>query len=248
MSQATKIRNLQLVNHILTLLGISWVLYTGHWYLLIISLVVGFLFCVLGINIALHRYLTHQSFETYPVIEKILLTISCLCLLGSPLGWAISHINHHAYADKEGDPYSPHRLSLWDFLMTRFEPIKHQTSGARRLLRNKTVMFLQDHYFLPIAIYCVILAIINPWLVIFAWSVPSLIALYLLLINNIVCHMYGYKNFDTSDQSHNNIAMSLLTFGEGWHNNHHANARDWKQGVKWWEIDPTSWIIKIIKK
>lgn len=60
--------------------------------------------------------------------------------------------------------------------------------------------------------------------------------------------MYGYKNFDTTDQSHNNVFMSILTFGESWHNNHHANAMSWKQGVKWWEIDPTSWIIAVIKK
>lgn len=248
MSQGTKIRNIQLVNHVLAIIGLVWVFYTSQWNFLIVSSLVSFLFCVLGINIALHRYLTHQSFETYPVIEKMLLTISCLCLLGSPLGWAISHINHHAYADREGDPYSPHRLSLWDFLMTRFEPIKHQTSGARRLLRNKNVMFLQEHYFLPIVVYCIILAIINPWLIIFAWAIPSLIALYLLLLNNIVCHMYGYKNFNTPDESRNNIIMNLFTFGESWHNNHHANARNWQQGIKWWEFDPTSWIIRLIKK
>ena len=248
MSQGTKIRNIQLVNHALAIIGLVWVFYTNQWNFLIISVLVSFLFCVLGINIALHRYLTHQSFETHPIIEKMLLTISCLCLLGSPLGWAISHINHHAYADREGDPYSPHRLSLWDFLMTRFEPIKHQTSGARRLLRNKNVMFLQEHYFLPIVVYCTILAVINPWLVIFAWAIPSLVALYLLLINNIVCHMYGYKNFNTPDESRNNIIMNLFTFGESWHNNHHANARNWRQGIKWWEFDPTSWIIRLIKK
>jgi stearoyl-CoA desaturase (delta-9 desaturase) len=60
--------------------------------------------------------------------------------------------------------------------------------------------------------------------------------------------MYGYKNFDTTDESHNNIIMSIFTFGESWHNNHHANARDWQQSVKWWELDPTSWIIRVIKK
>jgi fatty-acid desaturase len=95
MSQSAKIRYLQLINHVLLLVGVSWVVYSSQWYLLGVSLFVGFIFCVFGINIALHRYITHQSFETYPVIEKILLTISCLCLLGSPLGWAISHINHH---------------------------------------------------------------------------------------------------------------------------------------------------------
>lgn len=248
MNQTTKIRNLQLLNHLLFLVGLFWVVYSNQWYLLGISLAVGFVFCVFGINIALHRYTTHQSFETYDIVEKALLAISCLCLLGSPLGWAIAHINHHAYADKEGDPYSPHRLTLWNYLMTRFEPIKHQSTGARRLLKNKNVMFFHNNYFSTIAVYCLILAIIDPWLVIFAWSIPSLIALYLLLVNNIVCHMYGYKNFETTDESRNNVFMSLLTFGESWHNNHHANAKDWQQGSKWWELDPTSWIIKLIKK
>ena len=76
MNQTTKIRNLQLINHVLLVAGVSWVVYTSQWYLLGISLFVGFIFCVFGINIALHRYITHQSFETYPIVEKILLTIT----------------------------------------------------------------------------------------------------------------------------------------------------------------------------
>jgi stearoyl-CoA desaturase (delta-9 desaturase) len=248
MNQTQKIRYLQLANHVLALAGIIFVACTNMWYLLGISLAIGFIFCVIGINIAFHRYLTHQSFETHPLIEKVLLVVGCLCLIGSPLGWAVSHINHHAYADNDGDPYSPHRIKFWDFLMTRFEPVKHQRLGVKRLLQNKTVVLLHDNYFTVIIVYCALLACIDPLLIIFAWVIPSLIALYLLLANNIVCHMYGYRNFETNDKSVNSIIMSILTFGEGWHNNHHADASKWQQSVKWWELDPTSWIIRVIKK
>jgi stearoyl-CoA desaturase (delta-9 desaturase) len=248
MTQAKKIRFLQLFNHLLTLIGIIYVCYTESWYLFEISAIATIVFFIFGINISFHRYITHQSFKTHIIIERILLIIGCLCLVGSPFSWALSHINHHAYADKEGDPYSPHRLSLWKFLMTHFEPIKFQKLNTKRLLKNKNVMFLHEYYFIPIFCYCILLGLINPWLIIFAWAIPSLITLYLLLINNIICHTIGYRNFKTPDETRNNILMSILTFGEGWHNNHHANPTLWKQGIKWWELDPTSWFIRIIKK
>jgi stearoyl-CoA desaturase (delta-9 desaturase) len=205
-------------------------------------------FGVVGINIGFHRYLTHRSFETNPIIDKFLLVVGCLCLVGTPLSWTISHINHHAYADEDGDPYSPHRLTLWNFLMTRFEPIKHPRLGAKTIFRNTTAMWLHENYFKVIIAYCILLALIDPMLVIYCWCIPSLLALYILLITNIVCHLGGYKNFDTKDQSHNNIFISIITLGEGWHNNHHADPSRWNQKIKWWELDPTSWIIKLIKK
>jgi stearoyl-CoA desaturase (delta-9 desaturase) len=248
MTQAQKLRYLQLLNHIGLAFGVSYAVYFSQWSLLIASLLAGLGFSVLGINIAYHRYVTHNSFETYSFIEKILLIIGCLCLVGSPLSWAISHMYHHAYTDKEGDPYSPSRIKLWDFLMTRFEPVKPLRSKAKSLMANKNIMFIHRHYFKIIGVYCLILALINPLYIIFFWSIPSLISLYLLLVTNIVCHLYGYRNHDTDDCSHNNIIMSILNLGEAWHNNHHHNPRAWRQGLRWWELDPTSWIIWLIKR
>lgn len=247
MTQARQIRMLQLLNHVAFVFGIVFAFYS-HANLLFYSFITGIVFSVIGINIAYHRYLSHNSFETYNFVEKILLIVGCLCLVGSPLAWAVSHINHHAYADKEGDPYSPNRIPLWDFLMTRFEPIKHQRLGIAKLLRNKNVKFLHDHYLKVIAVYCLLLCLINPLFVIYFWSIPSIIVLYLLLATNIVCHLKGYRNYNTDDRSYNNIIMSILTLGEGWHNNHHANPSRWNQGDKWWELDPTGWMIRLIRR
>jgi stearoyl-CoA desaturase (delta-9 desaturase) len=246
MKQAQQIRLLQLLNHIAVIVGLTFAFY-GYATLLLYSIIIGIVFSVVGINIAYHRYLAHQSFQTYPIIEKILLLVGCLCLVGSPLAWAVSHINHHAYADKDGDPYSPNRIKLWDFLMTRFEPVKHQRLGLSRLLKNKTVMVLHNNYLKIIGIYCLVLCIFNPLFVIYFWCIPSVIVLYLLLATNIVCHLTGYRNHNTDDLSQNSIVMSILTLGEGWHNNHHANPSKWAQGERWFEFDPTAWIIRLIK-
>ena len=248
MTHAQQIRYLQLFNHVVFLGGLLFAVISNQFWLIYLSIAVGLFFGVIGINIGFHRYLTHKSFETYPIIDKFLLVVGTLCLVGTPVSWTISHINHHAYADTEGDPYSPSRLTLWNFLMTRFEPIKHPRLGAKTVFRNSTAMWLHEHYFLTIGLYCLVLAVVNPLLVIYCWAIPSLLALYILLVTNIVCHLYGYRNHDTKDKSHNNIFISIITLGEGWHNNHHADPSQWDQKLKWWELDPTSWIIKLIKK
>lgn len=243
MTQAEKIRYLQLINHILLIVGIYFSVYP-IWYSIILALVFG----VLGINIGFHRYLTHNSFQTNKFTNMFLLYMGTLCLIGTPLTWAISHINHHVYADAEGDPYSPHRINIWNFLMTRFEPVKHPMLGAKTIVKNKAAMWLHQNYFKAILIYCLLLCLIDPWLIIYAWSIPSLVALYLLLLTNIVCHLNGYRNYETKDKSHNNIFISIITLGEGWHNNHHKDPSQYNLRNKWFEIDPTAWIIGLIKK
>lgn len=246
MTQSEQIRYLQIANHITLVVGIVYAWTNPMW--IVGSILVGLLLGVLGINIGFHRYLTHSSFETYPIVDKIILVAGTLCLVGTPLMWTVSHVNHHVYADKDGDPYSPSRLTLWDFLMTHFEPVTKPTMGVKIVMKNKTAMWLHHNYFKVIGVYCAVLMLIDPMLVIYGWCIPSLVALYILLVTNIVCHLHGYRNFETNDKSHNNIIMSIITLGEGWHNNHHSNTKLWNQQIKWWELDPTAWIIYLIKK
>lgn len=229
------------------LLGLTYCITTGNFYLLYYSLVTLMCIVVLGINIGFHRYLTHRSFKTTIVTEYILLFFGTIGLLGTPLTWSISHINHHAYPDKEGDPYSPHRLSTWDYLMTRFEPVKHARLGMKQLMANKACMFFHNNYLKVILFYCLFLFLLNPLFVIFLFSIPAVLALYLILITNILCHTRGYRNFDTDDKSTNNILISILTLGEGYHNNHHKNPSDYNNQYKWYEIDITGLIIRLIK-
>lgn len=248
MNQSEKIRALQLANHGVAFIGVAYITYAGLWSTLWLALIGSVIFLVLGINIGYHRYLTHASFNTHPIISNTCILIGSLCLVGSPLAWSISHINHHAYADHDGDPHSPTRIKFWDFFMTRFEPVKHHRLGAKTLMRNKLAPLLHQHYFIPIIIYCAILFVINPLYVVLLWSIPSLAALYLIMILSWYCHKDGgYVNTQIKDQSKNNFLAAILTFGEGWHNNHHADPRAWNFQKRWWEIDPTSWVIRLIK-
>lgn len=131
--------------------------------------------------------------------------------------------------------------------MTRFEPVKHSRLGMKELLANKNVMFFHNHYLKVILVYCLVLMMIDPVLVIFLWSVPALLSLYGILGTNILCHIKGYRNFDTDDKSYNNIFISIITLGEGWHNNHHADPKNWDTKKNWWELDPTAFVIRMIK-
>lgn len=242
-----KIRSLQLLNHALTVCGLLYCFLNNEFSILFYSLFTLVLMVVLGINIGFHRYLTHRSFKTNIVIEHILLFCGTISLLGTPLTWSISHINHHAYPDIEGDPYSPHRISTWDYLMTRFEPVKHARLGMRQLTQNNCCMFFHTNYLKVIGFYCLILLLINPLLIVYMFSIPATLALYLILLTNILCHTKGYRNYDTKDNSTNNILITILTLGEGYHNNHHHDPSNYSNRVKWYEIDITGMIIRIIK-
>jgi stearoyl-CoA desaturase (delta-9 desaturase) len=248
MNQNEKIRLVQVINHYIAIGALVYVYVNSAWWLLLASILFGMLLNAVGINIGFHRYLTHQSFQVSPFVEKILLYAGTIAFIGSPLQMSLSHINHHAYADKEGDPYSPNRIKFWDFIRTKFEPIKNNRVGMRRLAENKTVMHLHKNYFTPIIIYCTVLFLIDPIYVVFFWCIPSLICLYSLLLGMIGCHTTGYRTYDTDDQSYNNILVSIFTLGEGWHNNHHKNPSEWNNQHKWWEIDISALIIKGIKK
>lgn len=247
MNLSQQIRLIQLFNHVLLVLGLIYCIVTGSYYLLLFSFITLMTIVVLGINIGFHRYLTHKSFTTNKFIEHILLFCGTIALLGTPLTWSISHINHHAYPDKQGDPYSPHRISTWDYLMTRFEPVKHARLGMKQLTMNKTCMFYHNNYLRVISIYCLLLVLINPLFVLYFFSIPATLALYLILVTNILCHTRGYRNFDTNDHSTNNILISILTLGEGYHNNHHNDPSNYNNRVKWYELDITGIIIRMIK-
>ena len=247
MTLAEKIRSLQLANHILAVVGIVYVIVTKEYHLLYGAIITMYLMQVLGVNIGFHRYLTHRSFSTYNIVDKVLLFFGTISLVGTPLSWSISHINHHAYTDIEGDPYSPHRIKSWDYLMTRFEPIKHSRLGMRQMTQNKSCMFFHNHYLTVIGVYCILLFLINPLYVIYYWSIPSLLVLYLTLVTNIMCHTKGYRNYDTKDCSTNNTLISVLTMGEGYHNNHHNDPSNYNNRVRWFELDITALVIRMIK-
>jgi len=249
LTQNQQVRGLQVINHLLFLTGLIYVGFTEQYYYLLIALLVYWTIGVLGINIGFHRLLSHRSFKTSSIIEKVLAVIGVITTVGSPMAWTAIHRQHHRSCEREGDPHSPHLLGNWRAWFG-FWDIEHlDLKLVRDFRRNKFQKFLHFKYLWVIVAYCMALVLIDPWLIVFAYAIPACLCLHSSSSIIVIAHRHGYKTYDLKhDESRNSWIASLITLGEGWHNNHHAKPYAWQQGEKWWELDPPSWIIRLIKQ
>lgn len=250
MEHNTQLKILHTVNHLLLLFGITYIAITAQHQWALIALFFYVFVVVVGQNVGLHRYLSHKSFETHPVISYLLCFIAVIATTGSPLVWVAAHRAHHRYSDKNGDPHSPVFVPLSEIIFSwkLWGREKIDFSMSKDILRSNFHQALHKYYSLVIISYCVVLFIIDPLLVVFVYAIPATLCFYSGGIVNAFSHKYGYRNYNTQDQSTNNIWVSLFSVGEGWHNNHHHKAQNWKQGEKWWELDPPAFIIRLIKR
>lgn len=243
MNHNTIVRTLQVLTHIGLLAGLF--IQPG---LLLYSVLIYWVIGVLGINIAYHRLISHRSFETYKPIEYLLALIGIITTVGSPLAWSALHRQHHQHAETENDPHSPHQIGWWKAWFG-FWNIKHiNVMLARDLRRVPFYRWTHKWYLAIIVVYCGLLALIDPVWIIYGYAIPAVLVLHSTSAIIVIAHNHGYKTHDVDDESRNSWIASLITLGEGWHNNHHANSRNWQSGEKWWELDPPAWIIGLIKK
>lgn len=248
MNHGTEVRLLQILNHILLCIGVWYVAVTGQYDYLWLGVVVFWITGVLGINVCLHRYLSHKSFKTYKAIEVFLIIVSVLTTVGSPLAWVAVHRQHHRFSDEVGDPHSPHLLGKFRAWFGLWGDVKIDLNMVKDLRRDALHRAIHKNYVPIIAVYCILLALVNPWLVIFAYAIPACLSWHAANLVVVMGHMHGYRNYNTPDKSTNSWFASLLTWGDGWHNNHHANLSAWSNWVKWWEFDIATIIIRAIKK
>lgn len=242
------VRTLQIINHIFGLIGICFALYTGQFYYLLIAIFSYWITGVLGINIGMHRLLSHRSFKTHPTIEKFLSIIAVLTTVGSPLAWVAIHRQHHRKTETSEDPHSPYFLGNFKAWFGLWNYVKLDLKLVSDLRKDKFQKFLHKNYFYIIFIYGILLAAIDPWLIVFVYMIPACLCLHSTSAIIVIAHRHGYKTYEIkNDESRNSWIASLITLGEGWHNNHHAKPYSWKQGEKWWELDPPSWIIRLIR-
>jgi fatty-acid desaturase len=250
MEHGTQLRLLQAINHILSVCGITYIATTSHYVWAAVALFSYMFVVVVGQNIGLHRYFAHKGFETYPILSYLLSFTAILATTGSPLAWVAMHRTHHKYSDTVDDPHSPVHVPIKDVLFNwRLQGReKIDTSTSKDILRSKLQQFIHKNYSWIILSYCFVLLLINPLLVVFVYAIPATLCFYSGNIVNAFSHRYGYRNYDTSDRSTNNVWVSLFSVGEGWHNNHHHKPYQWKHGERWWEIDPPAFVIKLIKR
>lgn len=238
------------------------------WQAFVTFLVLYVLTGSLGICMGYHRLLTHGSFQTYKPVRWTLAFLGGLSGEGSALTWVANHRKHHKFSDKDGDPHSPRHGNLWSH-MTWFMPNRGKKWGdellkryAPDMLRDRGMVLLHK-LFLPshIALGAVLYAVgyygeslgMGGWrygcsMVFWGLAFRMVYVMHVTWLINSATHMWGYRNYETTDDSKNLWWVALLAFGEGWHNNHHAYQRIAAAGHKWWEIDMTYWVILAMEK
>ena len=242
------VRSLQIINHLLFFVGLYYCFISNAWSWLGISVITYWCIGVLGVNVGYHRLISHRSFETQKIIEYFLAIIGCVTTIGSPLAWSALHRHHHGHTETEKDVHSPYQLGWFKAWFGFWNIPKISPKLTKDMRNNKFYKFTHKYYLYIILSYVLLLALINPILVIFVYSIPTVLVLHSTSAIIVIAHIHGYKNHKLNNESRNSWIASLITLGEGWHNNHHANSKAWNNQERWWEFDPNAWIIRAIKK
>jgi stearoyl-CoA desaturase (delta-9 desaturase) len=208
-----------------------------------------FLYSGIGISMTMHRYWSHRSFEFRSNILKWICTFFAIIAgRGSPIGWVYVHRMHHRFSDTLKDPHDPETVG-WKIFFPNL--IKYGKDIDRKMIKdlfNKEQLYINRYYLSFILIWSFLLISIDIKLFYFFYVIPVSLTFIGLDLFVLLTHKYGYRNFNTKDNSKNNWFISLILWGEGWHNNHHNNSHKYSTKEKWWEIDLLGTIINIIKK
>lgn len=201
-----------------------------------VSLLLGWIIIEgLGSAIVLHRYVSHRAFEAKKGLKPILLWIGCLCLQGSPLGWAAIHRgSHHKYTETDRDAHTPKKgyMYSWHFWLHDWDKY-FNPKYAIDLIRDPMQIWFAKNYNLIILVTYLVIGLIDWQILLFGFIIPAAVSLYQESNINLFCHIpkYGYRNFDTKDDSRNVPLLAWITWGQGWHNNHHEKASSYDFGT-----------------
>jgi len=206
----------------------------------------------LGITMGWHRLVTHRSFQTPKWLEYLLVFCGTLACQSSPIEWIGLHRHHHVYSDQEPDHHNSGRGFWWSHMGWMFYKLPNKPEIIRRhtkdIASDPVYQFL-GNYFLPIQIaFAAVLYLIGGWpFVIWGIFVRLVLVYHCTWFVNSATHKFGYRTYESGDHSTNCWWVALLTYGEGWHNNHHAYQYSARHGLKWWEIDFTWMMIRSLQ-
>jgi stearoyl-CoA desaturase (Delta-9 desaturase) len=224
----------------------------------------------LGVTVGFHRLLTHRSFKTGPVVRAVLAILGSAAIEGPVVSWVADHRKHHAFADKPGDPHSPHvdhgvgwRGALRGLLhahvgwLFRHDERALKTRYAPDLLADPVVRFVNRTFFvwaiggfaLAFGLGVVIGGSIGAGLTALIWGGwIRMFALHHVTYSiNSICHVFGRRGFETADESRNVAWLALPSFGEAWHNNHHAFPTSAAHGLRRRQLDPSALVIRALE-
>lgn len=207
----------------------------------------------IGLTLAFHRYYAHRSFQMHRAARFFWTFAGTAAMQKGPLWWAGHHVNHHRFADREGDPHSPAISGFyyahigWFLNDARHDRLEASNPVIRDFSKYPEVRFLDRHFWLPPLAWAAGMYLIGgmPWL---AWGfcLPTVTLAHSTFAINTVNHLFGSRRFQTHDDSRNNPFTAFFAAGEGWHNNHHRYQRAARNGFYWWEFDPTYYVIRLM--
>ena len=223
-------------------------LFHTTWQAVVVAAVLHWMCVGWGIGLGYHRLHTHRSYKTPKLVEYFLAICGTLTLQGGPVFWTALHRIHHQHSDKNGDPHTPRDGKWWSHMLWVFfgEELHHDTAVmgkyAPDLVKDRFYQVLTRWHWVPLVVLGLALLAVGglSWLL---WGVflRVVVGLHCTWLVNSATHIWGRRRFNTTDDSKNSFWVALITFGEGWHNNHHAHPRSARHGMTWWEVD-LSWM------
>jgi stearoyl-CoA desaturase (delta-9 desaturase) len=236
-------------------IGAIGALFCFSWGRLAAAVVAYYFATGLGISMGYHRLHTHRSYKVPKWIEYFFAVCGTLTLEGGPIFWVATHRLHHQFSDQPGDPHSPRDGAFWShvgwilFGETNHNNTKVMSRYAPDLAKDRFYVWLNNYHWVPIVILTGILyAVGGIPLVLWANFLRIVFGLHATWAVNSATHMWGSRRFDIRDDSRNTWWVALISFGEGWHNNHHAHPTSARHGLAWYEFDPSWLLIKALRR
>ncbi len=242
----------------LACLGVFWVGVSGCAVGVALALYAVRMFALTGFY---HRYFAHRAFKTSRPVQFLFAALGATCVQRGPLWWAAHHRNHHRHTDTAADPHSPRQHGFWWshsgwFLTPR--GFRTDWEAIPDLRRFPELRFIDRFDLLMPVLLALAIFLLGQWLqrhvpqlgtdgpqlLVWGFFVSTVALFHATFTINSLAHRFGSRRFDTRDDSRNNLWLALLTFGEGWHNNHHFFPGAARQGFRWWEVDTTWYGLK----
>jgi stearoyl-CoA desaturase (delta-9 desaturase) len=236
--------------------GAIGALFMFSWRALFVGIALYWMSVGWGISMGYHRLHTHRSYKIPRWLEYFFAFCGTLSLEGGPIFWVATHRIHHQYSDKPGDPHSPKEGAWWSHIgwllvgESKHNNTKLMAKYAPDLARDPFYAVLNTYHWVPIVVVSALLYIFGG-LPMLLWGTcfRLVFGLHATWAVNSITHMWGQRRFATRDDSRNNLLVALVTFGEGWHNNHHAHPTSARHGLTWWEIDFSwmqLWVLRLV--
>jgi fatty-acid desaturase len=229
-------------------------LFMFSWRNLAVAAILYYVATGLGISMGYHRLHTHRSYKVPLWLEYFFAVCGSLTLEGGPIFWVATHRLHHQFSDLPGDPHSPNDGAFWShvgwilFGETNHNNTKLMSKYAPDLARHRFYVWLNDYHWIPGTLLgLALLAIGGLPMMLWGICLRVVVGLHATWLVNSATHMWGGRRFATRDGSRNNWWVAVISFGEGWHNNHHAHPTSARHGLAWYEFDPSWLLVKALR-